>query len=45
MEGRCLIEGKVFDPGAEVCDEKRCYVCRDGIWEVKSALDFISVGP
>ncbi|MFZ2445842.1 MAG: hypothetical protein WAW37_05755 [Syntrophobacteraceae bacterium] len=46
MEGsKCLIDSKVYQAGAEVCDEKRCYVCRDGNWEEKSTLDFFMGGP
>ncbi len=46
MEGRCIFQNKVFDPGAEICDDERCFVCTDGNWETKSAfLDYISIGP
>jgi len=42
MEGKlCAIETKTYAPDSEVCDEKLCYVCRDGLWEQKGALDFI----
>jgi hypothetical protein len=40
MESRkCKIENQDFESGAEVCDEKLCYVCADGDWEKMGALD------
>ncbi|HYA42416.1 MAG TPA: hypothetical protein VEF34_14005 [Syntrophobacteraceae bacterium] len=40
MEGKqCEIETKVFAPGAEVCDEALCYICKDGVWEQESTLE------
>ncbi len=41
----CIIEGKSYDQETEVCDDKLCYVCKDGLWEKKSALDFLVGGP
>ena len=32
-------------PGLGGCDEKLCYVCKDGIWQKKGALDFLVGGP
>ena len=42
MEGqKCKIENRDYDNGVQICDEKLCYVCADGIWESKGTLDFI----
>ncbi len=41
----CMIEKKTFETGAEVCDERLCYVCQDGVWQEKGALDFLIGGP
>ncbi len=46
MENRqCIIGTEVYDRDSEVCDEKLCYVCKDGIWQKKGALDFLVGGP
>ena len=46
MENReCIIETRTYDQDSEVCDERLCYVCKDGIWEQKGALDFLVGGP
>jgi hypothetical protein len=44
-ERKCIIETKIYDHKSEVCDEKLCYVCKDGIWEKRGALDFLVGGP
>lgn len=41
----CMIEQKVYAQGSELCDDKLCYVCKDGIWQQKGALDFVIGGP
>jgi hypothetical protein len=41
----CMIEQKVYAQGSQVCDDKLCYVCKDGIWQEKGALDFVIGGP
>jgi hypothetical protein len=40
-EKQCMIESRVYAPDTEVCDEELCYVCSDGVWQQKGALDFI----
>ena len=42
---QCIIESKIYGPDSEVCDERLCYVCKDGIWHKKGALDFLVGGP
>ncbi|MGA2731242.1 MAG: hypothetical protein ABSG35_01370 [Syntrophobacteraceae bacterium] len=42
---QCKIETKVYDRDSEVCDENLCYVCKDGMWQKKGALDFLVGGP
>ena len=37
----CIIETKVYAPDSEVCDEKLCYVCKDGTWEQENTLDLL----
>ena len=37
---KCITEGKIYDQDSEVCDEKLCYVCKDGIWHKQGTLDF-----
>ena len=41
QDKQCMIESKVYAPETEVCDGEFCYVCRNGVWEQKSTLDFI----
>jgi hypothetical protein len=37
----CEIESKRFVAGSQFCDEKLCYVCKDGNWQEKSTLDIM----
>ncbi len=39
---KCTIDMKVYNSGDQVCDEKLCYVCKDGIWQSRGALDFLA---
>ncbi len=40
-ERKCRIDEKAYEPGAMVCDEKICYLCDAGTWEIKGALDLM----
>jgi len=43
MQGKgCIIESLNYEPDSEVCDDKLCYVCKDGIWQEKGALDIMA---
>ncbi len=43
MEGdNCNIEGTSFEAGSQVCDDKLCFVCRDGDWQKKGTLDLMA---
>ena len=43
MTGKeCILETKTYDPDSLVCDEKLCYVCKDGTWQEKGALDILA---
>ncbi len=41
----CLYEGKKFLMGSQVCDDKKCYVCKDGSWEDRFIDRVFGVGP
>jgi hypothetical protein len=45
QDKECTIETRNYDPDSEVCDERLCYVCKDGTWQEKGALDFLVGGP
>ncbi|MFZ0929630.1 MAG: hypothetical protein ABSF90_05340 [Syntrophobacteraceae bacterium] len=43
MQGKeCTFETRNYEPDSEVCDEKLCYVCKDGTWQEKGALDIMA---
>jgi len=45
QDKKCTIETRNYDPDSEVCDERLCYVCKDGTWQEKGALGFLVGGP
>jgi hypothetical protein len=38
----CTIDGTCYKTRSRVCDDKRCYECRDGQWREKSTLDLMA---
>jgi hypothetical protein len=42
---QCMLSGKRFGTGEQVCDEKKCYVCEDGIWQERFIDQVFGVGP
>ncbi len=41
----CTFEMKSYKRDSQVCDEKLCYVCKEGMWQEEGALDFLIGGP
>lgn len=45
MKGEaCMLNGKKFSIGDQLCEEKICYVCRDGSWEARFEDRVFSTG-
>jgi hypothetical protein len=46
MEGeKCTLSGKRFGAGEKICDDKKCYVCKNGDWEERFIDRVFGVGP
>ncbi|MCE5335824.1 MAG: hypothetical protein LLG06_14680 [Desulfobacteraceae bacterium] len=41
----CLHEGREFSRGAQMCDDKKCFVCENGSWEERFIDRVFGVGP
>ena len=41
----CLWSGSRYSNGSQVCEEKKCYVCKDGSWEERFIDRVFGVGP
>lgn len=44
-EKLCLWSGSRYSNGSQVCEEKKCYVCKDGSWEERFIDRVFGVGP
>jgi hypothetical protein len=42
---KCMISGKRFSAGEQLCDDKKCYVCKDGTWQERFIDSVFGVGP
>lgn len=41
----CLFGNSKYKSGERVCDENRCYVCKDGAWVESFDSSVFGVGP
>lgn len=42
---KCLINNQKYSKGAQICEEKKCYVCEDGHWRERFIDRVYGVGP
>ncbi|MFZ2447007.1 MAG: hypothetical protein WAW37_11670 [Syntrophobacteraceae bacterium] len=42
---RCLIDGRRFSTGAQLCEDTKCFVCEDGEWRERFIDRVFGIGP